>query len=73
VHYTIADEGPGFDYRRLPDPLNPKSFFQPHGRGLLMIRTFCDEVSWNEKGNEVTLIKYVVPPATAKTIHPSSE
>ena len=27
------------------------------GRGLLLMRTFLDEVRYNERGNEVTLIK----------------
>lgn len=58
VSFVIADEGPGFDFHRLPDPLDPENFIRSSGRGLLMIRTFCDEVSWNDKGNEITLIKY---------------
>ena len=27
------------------------------GRGLLLMRTFMDEVTFNETGNEVTMIK----------------
>jgi len=60
ICYVISDEGPGFDYHHLPDPLAPESFEKPSGRGLLMMRTFCDEVSWNKTGNEITLIKYRV-------------
>ncbi|NQU62735.1 MAG: response regulator [SAR324 cluster bacterium] len=58
VSYVIRDEGPGFDTHKLPDPLDPKCFLNPSGRGLLMIRTFCDTVTWNEAGNEITLVKY---------------
>jgi len=58
VAFTLTDDGCGFDYRSLPDPTNPDNFHNPSGRGLLMIRTFCDEVFWNETGNRISLIKY---------------
>ncbi|MBU2644081.1 response regulator [bacterium] len=58
ISFVIRDEGVGFDYRKLPDPLDPESFLEPSGRGLLMIRSFCDDVTWNETGNEITLVKY---------------
>ena len=58
VQYVIRDGGPGFDYKKLPDPKDPESFLKPSGRGVLMIQTFCDEVKWNETGNEITLVKY---------------
>lgn len=58
VRYVIHDDGPGFDYKQLPDPSNPENFFKPSGRGILMIQSFCDEVYWNDQGNKITLIKY---------------
>ena len=54
---TIRDEGPGFDPRRLPDPTKPENIGKISGRGLLLIRTFMDEVTFNETGNQITLIK----------------
>lgn len=57
AHITIRDEGPGFDPRRLPDPTDPENIGKISGRGLLLIRTFMDHVSFNETGNEITLIK----------------
>jgi CheY-like chemotaxis protein len=63
---VIADEGPGFDPSRLPDPTDPANLGRVGGRGLLLIRTFLDEVRFNNKGNEITLIKRrEIPP------HPS--
>jgi hypothetical protein len=59
--YVIADEGTGFDPARLPDPTDPANLGQSSGRGLLLIRTFMDEVCFNEKGNEITLIKHGNP------------
>lgn len=55
--YVIRDEGPGFDLAELPDPTDPENLERPCGRGLLLMRTFMDEVRYNDKGNEVTMIK----------------
>ena len=55
--YTIRDEGPGFDPATLPDPTNPENIEKCSGRGLLLIRTFMDQVSHNATGNELTMIK----------------
>jgi DNA-binding response OmpR family regulator len=55
--YAIRDEGPGFDPYTLPDPTDPTNLEKISGRGLLLIRTFMDEVSYNETGNQITMIK----------------
>ena len=54
--YVVRDEGPGFDPSALPDPTDPANLKKPSGRGLLLIRTFMDEVNHNAKGNEITMI-----------------
>lgn len=53
----IKDEGKGFDPSALPDPTDPENLLKPHGRGVMMMRLFLDEVKWNDAGNEVTLLK----------------
>jgi CheY-like chemotaxis protein len=55
--YVVRDEGPGFDPQTLPDPTDPCNLERCYGRGLLLIRTFMDEVYHNETGNQITLIK----------------
>jgi serine/threonine-protein kinase RsbW len=55
--FTIADEGVGFRPERVPDPTADENLERPCGRGLMLIRAFMDEVSYNEKGNEVRLKK----------------
>ena len=62
--FRIEDEGDGFDTARLPDPTDPEMLFALSGRGILLTRTFLDEVSYNDKGNAVTLIKYREPAET---------
>lgn len=55
--FVVRDEGPGFDPARVPDPTEPENLRRAHGRGLLLIHTFMDEVMHNARGNEITLIK----------------
>ena len=57
AEFTIADEGPGFDVHNLPDPTDPENLEKAHGRGVLLMRAFMDEVSYNRTGNQVTLRK----------------
>lgn len=54
---VIRDEGRGFSPADLPDPTAPENMERAHGRGLLLIRTFVDEVAHNAVGNEITLRK----------------
>lgn len=55
--YTIRDEGPGFDTSSLDRPIELEDLMRIGGRGMLLIRTFMDQVSHNAQGNEITLIK----------------
>jgi CheY-like chemotaxis protein/anti-sigma regulatory factor (Ser/Thr protein kinase) len=55
--FSVRDEGPGFDPKNLPDPTDPANLEKPSGRGLLLMRTFMDEVVFNPAGNQVTLVK----------------
>ncbi len=58
VKYIIRDEGTGFDHTKIPDPKDPENLFKVSGRGILLIMNFLDEVFWNERGNEITMVKY---------------
>lgn len=57
AEFVIRDEGQGFDPATLPDPTDPANLERVCGRGLLLMRTFMDEVEFNEKGNQVRLVK----------------
>ncbi|GAB4130352.1 ATP-binding protein [Thermopirellula anaerolimosa] len=54
----VRDEGPGFDTKPFTHLMchaeNVESCF---GRGVLLMRAFMDEVTYNETGNEVCLIR----------------
>ena len=57
VEYRVRDEGKGFDVSLVPDPLHPECLLKASGRGLLLIRTFMDDVKFNATGSEVTLTR----------------
>ena len=41
----------------LPDPTDPANIEKVSGRGLLLMRSFMDQVIFNDKANQVTLVK----------------
>ncbi len=57
ARYIIRDEGCGFDPTTLPDPCDPANLEKPSGRGILLMRSFMDEIVFNDTGNQVTLVK----------------
>lgn len=56
ARYEIQDEGPGFDVSRVDHPLDPEAIMRIGGRGLLLIRTFMDEVAIAPPGNRITMM-----------------
>ena len=59
--FVIRDEGPGFDVANLPDPTDPENLLKPSGRGIMLINAFMDEVTFNNEGNEICLVKRRIP------------
>jgi serine/threonine-protein kinase RsbW len=55
--FTIEDEGEGFDVKAIPDPRDPENLFKTSGRGVMFIYNIMDEVSYNQRGNRLTMIK----------------
>ena len=64
VTYVIIDEGPGFDPGSLPDPTDISNLERVHGRGVMLMRMFMDDVEHNDRGNQVTMKKRRSPPPT---------
>jgi FixJ family two-component response regulator/anti-sigma regulatory factor (Ser/Thr protein kinase) len=56
----IKDNGKGFDVKKITD-IDPLEIFmneQNHGRGITLIKLYSDEVSFNDKGNKIKIVKY---------------
>jgi CheY-like chemotaxis protein/anti-sigma regulatory factor (Ser/Thr protein kinase) len=64
--FVVRDEGPGFDPTKLPDPTNPNNLEKVSGRGILLMRTFMDDVAYNDAGNCVRLVKRSLSHAAAR-------
>ncbi|MCB1171401.1 MAG: ATP-binding protein, partial [Leptospiraceae bacterium] len=60
VVYRIQDQGSGFDHGDLDQKTAtpPDGELPLHGRGIMITRNAFDLVEFNEKGNEVRLLKY---------------
>jgi anti-sigma regulatory factor (Ser/Thr protein kinase)/CheY-like chemotaxis protein len=73
IVYYFRDPGPGFDFEDLPHaavsntPDNPiahmtyreEQGLRPGGFGMLLTKQLVDEMIYNERGNEVMLIKHL--------------
>jgi CheY-like chemotaxis protein len=59
IELVITDQGHGFDPAQFPSPDDPLNFSgsEERGRGLVLMRIFMDEVTFNAAGNEVRLVK----------------
>ena len=53
----ITDEGNGFDPGDVPDPTAFENIERPCGRGLMLMRHYMNEVSFNGRGNSVRMAK----------------
>ena len=58
VQMTICDEGSGFDYSHVADPTADRNILKESGRGVMLIRSFMDDISYTGPGNCVRLVKY---------------
>jgi anti-sigma regulatory factor (Ser/Thr protein kinase) len=57
----ITDEGSGFDPDEVPDPTTPANVVKTRGRGIFLMRSLLDEVTFNAQGNSVTLVLRLEP------------
>ncbi|MCX6246348.1 MAG: ATP-binding protein [Bacteroidetes bacterium] len=58
--FTVKDQGDGFDFRNVPNPLEAdEKVAEIVGRGIFLIRSLADRVSYNAKGNVVEIIFFI--------------
>jgi hypothetical protein len=58
AEFVVRDEGAGFDLALVPQPHDPDAFREGVGRGLVLIRTFMDEVEFSNGGREIRMVKF---------------
>ena len=62
VIICVRDEGCGFDPVDLPNPLAPENLLKTSGRGIFLMRSFMDEMTFQRSaqgGTEVRMVKRV--------------
>jgi len=61
ITLTVKDCGSGFDLENLPNPTDPENLLKDSGRGIYIMKTFIDEVSYNfsPEGTELKLVLYL--------------
>ncbi|WP_432799696.1 ATP-binding protein [Poriferisphaera sp. WC338] len=57
VAVNVCDEGEGFVPDEIPDPTTDDNLTCPSGRGVMLIQAYMSEVSYNDKGNCLKLVK----------------
>jgi anti-sigma regulatory factor (Ser/Thr protein kinase)/ActR/RegA family two-component response regulator len=68
ARFTVEDEGNGFNLQEIPDPCDPANLFKSSGRGVLLIYNIMDEVKYNARGNQLTMVKRPEDSLEAKLI-----
>jgi serine/threonine-protein kinase RsbW len=53
----VEDEGEGFDPACVPDPLAGENVGRPFGRGLFLARAYTSWLTFNSRGNRVTMCR----------------
>jgi serine/threonine-protein kinase RsbW len=62
IAILVRDEGCGFDPSTIPDPLAEENLLKTNGRGIFLMRSFMDEMSFErakEGGTQVRMVKRV--------------
>jgi serine/threonine-protein kinase RsbW len=62
VEIFMTDQGEGFDPEAVPDPRLAENLYKPEGRGLFLISSYMDEVTFNERGNRVRMVRFKEKP-----------
>jgi serine/threonine-protein kinase RsbW len=66
VAIAVRDEGAGFDSDKVPNPTNSENRLLTHGRGIYLMKTLMDEVSFEQNGAVVRMRKKSRPGSAAE-------
>jgi serine/threonine-protein kinase RsbW len=68
VEVIVEDQGKGFELTDVADPTNVENLLKPSGRGILIIRSFMDEVDLTRReggGSRLRMVKRIPKEDTA--------
>ena len=55
LELTVKDEGPGFNYKSIPDPTAPENLEKTSGRGIFLMEKLSDNIDFLDNGRVVKL------------------
>jgi len=58
ITVDVKDKGKGFHLKNVPDPREEDNLFEEGGRGVFLIHKLMDKVTYNKRGNRVTMTKF---------------
>jgi len=72
---VITDQGEGFGPDDLPDPNDPEFLISETGRGIILMEDYLDELTYNSKGNRVTMVRahQAEPDEVEEIVFPDAE
>ena len=54
----VQDEGKGFNREEVPDPLDPANLLKSSGRGIFLMESCMDSVTFEQSGTIVKMVKH---------------
>ena len=57
---TVRDEGPGFDYKNIPDPTSPENVENMSGRGVFLMTKLSDKIEFEDNGSLVRMTFFLL-------------
>lgn len=66
ISLVVSDQGQGFDAHAIPDPTAAENQEVEHGRGIQLMKSSMDKVSFERKGTEVRMYKRPAHNATTQ-------
>ncbi|MCB2190382.1 MAG: response regulator [Deltaproteobacteria bacterium] len=60
---TVRDQGQGFNHGKMFNPTSNEQLLSERGRGIFLANAIMDKVTYNQAGNQVTLVKHRIPAA----------
>jgi serine/threonine-protein kinase RsbW len=55
IKLIVKDQGPGFDYKNIPDPTAPENIENISGRGVFLMSKLSDSIDFSNNGAIVQL------------------
>ena len=56
VIFTVEDEGEGFDFNNIPDPITPEHLEKVTGRGLYLMTRLTNKLLFTKNGAKVMMV-----------------